>query len=481
MQLESVPFLSGAKFFVGHNLEIQRDRMNFLNRIAANEAPMLRLKAPAADLLVVNDPELLQEIFVEKAKSFGKSMLVKWALYPLAGEGLFTSEGDLWRRQRKLMAPLFHHAQLQRYASDMIACTDRTMRPWKDGAVVELSHEMTRLTMAVAGKTLFDADTFDDADAIGEALTSALAWIGEASGSFFGIAHLVARKLMLNTASVAPPRVAEKINATAERLAQPMWVPGAEGKKLRASIKFLDDHVQRMIDERRGSAGSRDDLLSKLLSSRDEESAAGMSDKQVRDEVLTLFVAGHETTATALAWSMQLLCEHPEWYAATQKEVDALPNDPTVSDLAALPLCLRVFKESLRLYPPVYMYGRQSVGSVTVGGVELPDDTVILVSPYTLHHKASVWPNPEKFDPDRFLPAAEASRSRYAWLPFGAGPRVCIGNHFAMMEAQIVLATMMRRYRFEALGHADPDSSATLRPSTPMPMRVFARRPNASS
>ncbi|MBK8173380.1 MAG: cytochrome P450 [Sandaracinaceae bacterium] len=476
MHLDSVPLLSGSKFFVGHNLELQRERMRFLDRIAEENAPMLRLRAPAAHLVVINDPQILQEVFVEKAKSFHKSMLVKWALYPLAGEGLFTSEGDLWRRQRKLMAPLFHQAQLQRYATDMLACTHRTMDPWKDGDVVEFANAMTKLTMGVAGKTLFDADTFDDADAIGEALTDTLEWIGEASGSFYGIAHLVARRLVLRAAEVAPATLSARLSAAAQRLAQPTWIPGERGKKFRASIAFLDQHVQRMIDERRASAGQRDDLLSKLLSSRDEESGAGMNDKQVRDEVLTLFVAGHETTATGLSWSLQLLCEHPDWYAKVQKEVDALPADPTVADLPALGLCLRVFKESLRLYPPVYMFGRQTLEPVEVGGVTLPQDTVVLLSPYTLHHMRSVWPDPKRFDPDRFLPEAEASRARYSWLPFGAGPRVCIGNHFAMMEAQLVLATLLRRYRFESLGHAEPETSATFRPNTAMPMRVHARK-----
>lgn len=476
MQLASVPLLSGSKFFVGHNLELQRDRMNFLKRIAAENAPMLRIRAPGAELIVVNDPDVLHEIFLEKAKSFHKSMLVKWALYPLAGLGLFTSEDDLWKKQRKLMAPLFHHGQLQNYADDMIECTRRTMEPWKDGDTVEIAHAMTKLTMGVAGKTLFAADTFNDADAIGEALTTALEWVGEASGSFYGIAHLVARRLIKNAAINSPEFMSSRLNQTAEALSRPVWVPGEKGKELRDAIAFLDDHVQKMIDERRASAASREDLLSRLLAARDDETSSAMSDKQVRDEVLTLFVAGHETTATGLAWSLQLLCEHPEWYARVQAEVDALPHEPKVSDLQNLAICLRVFKEALRLYPPVYMFGRQTIEPVEVGGVSLPADTVILLSPYTLHHTASIWPDPVRFDPDRFLPAAEAARSRYAWIPFGAGPRVCIGNHFAMMEAQLVLATMMRKYSFESLTHAEPETSATFRPDGAMPMRVRARK-----
>ena len=237
----------------------------------------------------------------------------------------------------------------------------------------------------------------------------------------------------------------------------------------------IQQGADQAIYARRAAADHAPDLLSRLLAARDDEGGR-MSDKQVRDEVLTLFVAGHETTATALAWSIHCLCNHPEIAEAVQREADALPGPPTFADLPRLPLALRVFKEALRLYPPVYFFGRQAIEPVTVDGVSLPRDTVVLIAPHALHRRPELYPDPERFDPDRFLPEREAARPKLAWLPFGAGPRVCIGNHFAMMEGQLVLAELLRHARFEAIGVDTPDPGATLRPSSGMKMRVRLRR-----
>jgi cytochrome P450 len=472
--LASLTPLPGAQRFFGHNLELRNNRLPFLARTADTEA-MTALLAPGGRLVLANDPEVLGEVMVDKARSFIKSRMVRWSLAPLAGDGLFTSEDPLWRRQRKIMAPLFARSQLDRYALDMLACAERTIAPWRDGEVVAMAQAMTHLTMGVAGKTLFDADTFDEADEIGRALTVALDWSGHSGGSLYGIAHIIARVRLGTLAQRLPALVGGPLEKVARRFERPIFVPGKDGRNLRAAIRTLDQRVQRMIADRRAQGLARPDLLSRLLAARDEDGQA-MDDRQIRDEVLTLFVAGHETTATGLAWTFQLLCEHPEWYARVQAEVDALPGPPpTVADLPRLGLCLRAFKESLRIYPPVYLFGRQSIEEVEIGGVTLPPETFVLISPYALHRRQRVWPEPERFDPDRFLPASEAGRSRYAWLPFGAGARVCIGNHFAMMEAPLVMATILRRFRLEALGHELPVVSAALRPGGPMRMRVHAR------
>lgn len=233
--------------------------------------------------------------------------------------------------------------------------------------------------------------------------------------------------------------------------------------------------AERREDQERTRA--RRDLLTLLLSARDED-GSGMSDRQVRDEVLTLFVAGHETTANALAWSLMLIARHPSVYARVRAEVDALGKVPTSADLPALALCLRVFKESMRLYPPVYMFGRVAVTDVEVGEYRLPRGTIVLVCPWALHRRPSEYPDPERFDPDRFLPEVEAKRAKTAFLPFSAGPRTCIGNYFALMEGPLVLATLLRHADFELATDApiETEPSATLRPKGGVPMRIALRR-----
>jgi cytochrome P450 len=225
-----------------------------------------------------------------------------------------------------------------------------------------------------------------------------------------------------------------------------------------------------------GSEPERADLLTRLLAARDADDGSAMTDKQVRDEVLTLFIAGHETTAAGLAWTLYELARAPALYAEVEREIDALGRAPTADDLPALSLTLRVFKEALRKYPPVYLFGRTSNEPTSLGGYELGRESNVLVAPAALHFRDDLWPNPERFDPSRFLPEAEASRHRLAWLPFGGGPRICLGNYFALMEAQLVLATWLRHVRFEAVGTEEPDPGATLRPKHGVRMRVRRRR-----
>jgi cytochrome P450 len=468
MDFQTIPLAPGGEGFLGHNGEFRKNRMGMLQLLAETDQPIMRLRMPlpGVRLLVINDPELVQEMLVEKGRVFDKSDMVRFSLFPLAGEGLFTSNGDLWKKQRKLMAPLFHQKVLEHYANDMVQCALRTVERWRDGQSLTLLSETTRLTMSIAGKTLFAADTFGEADEIGRALTVALDWSGWIVGRPVAILHIRARRL------------AERfgLSRVAERLRGPVALWGRRGRELADAIALLDDRVQRMIDERRrADPEAHADLLARLLGARDEDGSA-MDDRQVRDEVLTLFVAGHETTATGLAWTAYLLARHPEILAAVEREVDAVGDSPTVADLPRLQLCLRAFREALRLYPPVYVFGRDSRGDVSLAGYSLPPPSNVLVSPFALHRRTAIWPNPERFDPDRFLPEREAARHRYAYIPFGAGPRVCIGNQFAYMEAQLAMAVLFRRFRFESLGDDEPEPSATLRPRHGIRVRLRARR-----
>ena len=451
------------------------DRLGGLRRFNAEQGDVGRFDVVFGAVVLVNTPDLVHEVLVTRAKAFEKSPVIRGSLYPLAGLGLFTSEGELWKRQRKLMAPMFQHASIAGFARDMTAAAERAIGTWKDGGVVDFARETTRITMAVAGKTLFDADTFGEADALGAALTLALTWAADESGSATMIVQARASVGLDLLADKLPPPLKAAAQRLSERMTIPIKWPGARTRALNEALGVLEARVARMIADRRKNP-ERTDLLSLLLRARDDDGAP-MSDKQVRDEVLTLFVAGHETTANALAWAMMLLAKHPAWYARVRDEALALGRVPTADDLPKLPIALRVFKESLRLYPPVYMFGRVAITATELGPYHAPKGTVVLVSPYALHHRAEYWPDPDAFDPDRFLPEAEAKRHKSAFIPFSAGPRTCIGNHFALMEGPLVLATLLQRADFALVDPrgAAPEPSATLRPKGGLPMTVSLR------
>jgi cytochrome P450 len=273
-----------------------------------------------------------------------------------------------------------------------------------------------------------------------------------------------------------PAPLAEMTRHLAERMHGPLLLLGARDQQMKAAVQILRSRVERMIAERRASGQVQSDLLGRLLSAQDEGEKAPMTDIQVRDEVLTLFLAGHETTASSLAWALYLLVRHPAIYQQAQAEADALGHPPRSEDLPKLGLIQRVFKETIRLYPPLPAFNRDTKEEIEVCGYRLPPRTVVFICPYATHHRADLWPDPERFDPDRFTPAAEAERPRYAYLPFSLGPRVCIGNHFAQLEGTLVLATLLQRADFELLtGTIEPVALGTLRPRGGVPMRIRLR------
>jgi cytochrome P450 len=473
----SIPQAPGGESFLGHNADFRNDRLGALRRLTGLESPVLRLKLPMFGVraMVANHPDVVQEALVEKAKHFDKSDMLRFTLFPLAGEGIFTSNGELWRRQRKLMAPLFHPKALEAYAPDMVACALRTIDRWRDGDELALNAETTRITMAVAGKTLFDADTFTEADELGHALTVTLDWAGWIMGRPMAITHILLRRYFGALAETSSGKIAELAKRAELGVRGPVLLFGKRGRELADAIVVLDDQVQRMIDERRRSKCDQGDLLSRLLNARDDDGTA-MDDRQIRDEILTLFVAGHETTATGLAWTIHEACKDPRVYQEMEREADATGDAPSVADLPKLDMCLRAFKEALRLYPPVYIFGRDANTNVTLAGYDVPRNTNVMMSPWVMHRHPHLWPNPERFDPERFRPEAEAARHRYAYLPFSAGPRFCLGIHFAYMEAPLVLAALLRRFRFELLREDEPEPSATLRPRHGIRVRVRSRR-----
>jgi cytochrome P450 len=298
----------------------------------------------------------------------------------------------------------------------MVAYTEQALQSWISGVEVDIGRELNRLTMRIVGKILFDVDVFDESDALGAAITLALRHVVHGIFDFFPI---------------------------------PLRWPTAQNRRTQAAILLIQERLQGMIDERRRQPMTRSDFLSLLLQTQDEQ-GAGMSDEQARDEAITLFIAGHETTANALAWCFFLLARHPVVYDRMQQEVDRelQGRSPTVADLPRLPFALQVVKETLRLYPPGWLLNRQALRPVTVGGWPLAKGQAVMIAVYTLHRRPDYFPDPTRFNPDRFVPENEQKLPRYAYLPFGAGPRICIGNHFAMMEAHLILVTLVQRMTF---------------------------------
>ena len=471
--VRDIPALSGERID-GHAFEFQRGRGELFVRAQQECGPISTVRFFHLRVVVLSAPELIHEALVEQARRFEKSVAIKMAFYPLAGKGLFSSDGDLWKRQRKLVSPLFQPAVVRAYADLMSEVITRYLDGWKDGDVIDAGREMTRITMAVVGKVLFDADTFDDADDLGGAIRVLFEHLGEQAGSLGLVARALAGARLLELGAL-PPRAEALRERAIAWLAMPKrgLTPGS--RRVYAAVATLDDKVRRMIDERRRVGLVRPDLLSRLLGARDEDDGSVMTDRQVRDEAVTLFVAGHETTATSTTWALHHLSRHPEVYRRWKAETAALEGRlPTADDTPRLGYTLGMFKEALRLYPPAPLLDRVVVEDATIGGYRLPRKTAILVSPYALHRQPHLFPDPERFDPDRFSPEAEAARPRLAWMPFGVGPRVCIGAQFAALEAQLLLAQIAQRFDLEPVDREPValDFQSVLRPARPVRLRV---------
>lgn len=476
--IEALPRMPDVDLIGSFGLSTQ-ERLAFQRKLSMQSAPMVRGRILHLPVYFPCSPDAAHDVLVTKARSFEKSPGIRVLLNDLAGQGLFTSEGALWRSQRKLMAPLFHPAALHQYAETMRLVAERAADAMTDGKPIDVAHETTRIAMSVVGKALFDVDTFDEADALGAALTTCLSWVNANLASPALVAHVLMLDATASLSERTRGAVQDWLRRAHQRVSSPFLLPGIRDPKLQAAVKLLDERIQQMIDDRRRQGLSRDDLLTRLLTARDPERGdATMSDKQVRDEAVTLFVAGHETTATALAWSFYLLARDPEALARARAEADAFGDAPiTAWEPERLAYCTRVFRESMRLYPPIMMVPRRTLEEVEIAGTTLPPRSLVFVSVYAQHYRADAYESPDRFDPDRWLPEREALRHKTSYIPFSAGPRFCIGMHFAMMEGPIVLATLLRRWSFEI----DPsrtireDDFATLRPKGGVPAVVRAR------
>jgi cytochrome P450 len=396
--------------------------------------------------VLLNDPESIRRVLVTDQRLYMKGKALQEAKRVL-GEGLLTSEGEQHMRQRRLIQPLFHHRRIGAYGGVMTELAERLQAGWEDGEARDIHADMARLTLAIVGRTLFDADVEGEAREIGEALAVAL----------------------------------ESVNTLVFPFGS-LWerspLPGP--RRFRRACERLDATIYRLIAERRASGLERDDLLSLLLRARDEAGdGGGMTDRQVRDEAMTLFLAGHETTSNLLTWTWYLLSGAPEAEERLHAELDRVLDGrlPGVDDLPALTYAQRVIDESLRLYPPVWLFGRRSLEDTELGGYAIPRGTVVSVSQWVTHHDPRWFPDPWRFDPDRWQPEEAAGRPQWSYFPFGGGTRVCIGEGFARMEAMLVLATIASRWRLRlAPGHrVELRPRITLRPRDGLPMLLERR------
>ncbi|HUN21837.1 MAG TPA: cytochrome P450 [Anaerolineales bacterium] len=398
---------------------------------------------------VVSDPQIAHDILVTRHAEFHKAPLLRNAIGNLVGNGLLTSEGEFWKRQRKLAQPAFHYHRIASYSETMVSYTQRQIATWHSGEIRDIAEEMMALTLAIVNKTLFNMEIGNQAKRIGESVYVVLEAANDRLNSY------------------AP--IWERWFKTRQR---------REAQALAVLFEIIDDIIATHGEEDTG------DLLSMLLSARDDEGKP-MSAQQLRDEVVTLFTAGHETTANALDWIFYLLAQNPTAEEKLLAEVDALAGrTPTMADLAELPYSERVVKEAMRLYPPASGAMRSPLHDIELGGYPIPQGSNVAISTYAMHRNPKYFPNPLQFDPERFSPEREPTIPKYSYLPFGGGPRICIGNSFAMMEARLVLVTILQHYRLTLLPgqKVQAEQLFTTRPKGGLKMKILAREkavPNA--
>lgn len=430
--------------FVGLSfLSFRKDPIGFLSSAAQCYGDLVGFRFGTQRVVLLNHPDLIKDVLVTHDHLFGKGRGLQRAKR-LLGEGLLTSEGSFHRRQRRLAQPAFHRQRVQGYGTVMTHYADQLRQGWQEGSTLDIDHEMMRLTLAIVAKTLFDADVTREAEAIGQALTTTMeSW----------------RQLMLPFSELL------------EKLPLPSI------RRFKDARARLDATIYRIIEERRADPADRGDLLSMLMAAQDSEGDGGsMTDLQLRDELMTLFLAGHETTANALTWTWYLLSQHPEVESRLHEELDRVLNGrlPQADDLPQLTYIEKVVAESMRLYPPAWIIGRRTLQEYEVSSYRLPANTLILMSPFIMHRDARYYPDPLRFDPERWTPEAKAARPRFSYFPFGGGSRQCIGEAFAWMEGTLLVATLAQRWRLRLLpGHpVVPRPLVTLRPKFGMKMTI---------
>jgi cytochrome P450 len=431
--------------FLGIALEIRKDPLGTLRRIAREYGDIVGFQALGMPRVLLSRPEYVQQLLVLDHAKFHKSPLTKMAVGPLLGQGLLVSEGDFWRQQRRLAQPAFHRARTNAYSPVMVECALEHAKQWHGGETRNIAEEMMKVTLEVAVRTLFGTSLASDSEHIGRAMTYLMRY------------HLRRARTPWRT---------------------PAFLPTPAKRRAKRDRQFMDSMVYRIISERRKDAGSHNDLLTLLMAAMHEDGTQ-MTEQQLRDETMTLFLAGHETTALSLSWTWYLLGENPEAEARLHEELhDVLGGRPAdVSDLEKLPYLNAVVNEGLRLYPPAYMMARTNVEPVRFGEYEIPSGRTILASQWVMQRDARFFDQPERFLPERWLDGLMERLSAGVYFPFGDGPRRCIGQGFALLETALVIAALAQKFQFRLVpGHPIvPEPLVTLRPKYGIQMKIQTR------
>jgi cytochrome P450 len=430
---------------LGNLVDFSRDVLGSYDKWARQYGDIVALRLGTWPAVLINRTDYVEHVLVDNHRNFIKFPFFFRHVDAIFGQGLLTSEGAFWQRQRRLMAPAFHTQQLAGYGDTMVRYTERMLESWRVNQVRDVHADMMALTLAIAGKTLFDADTQEDVAEIGQAFNA----------------------------------ITDEIAVRIPRLFRiPDWVPTPGNVRYLRALRRIDRLVTRIIAERHRHGGDRGDLLSMLMAARDDQGAR-MTDRQLRDEVITLLLAGHETTALALSWTWYLLSQHrdvDEKLAAELRHVLG-GRSPVVSDLPNLRLAEHAVTEAMRLYPPAWGFGREAVADCEIGGYVVPAGTTVIISPWLTHRDPRHFEDPTAYRPERWSSDLARRLPRFAYIPFGGGPRICIGNRFAMMEAVLILATIAQRFRLEwQRDHpVVPLPSITLRPKNGISVNLVER------
>lgn len=442
--MQTPPSLPSRGIF-GHLRFFTGDPLSFFGRVR-DIADVVHARLFIAQGYFVSSPEAVKRVLVDNAANYEKRTRGYLKLKLLLGEGLVTSEGDFWLRQRRIAQPAFARKRLEAFAPQMVDATTDLLATWRHlSGPVDIAEAMNHLALRIAGETLLGADVSSETKAVGDAMLQVLERFGP---------------------MVSTP------------LPYPEYWPFPANLAMWRAIRTLHRVVDQAIAERRGKGETGGDLLGLLMAARDPETGEAMTDRQLRDEALTMMLAGHETTANALAWTLHLLSLHPEIQAQVAAEAEAVldQRDATAADVRQLVFTRQVLYESMRLYPPVWLIARVPVEDDVLAGFKVPANSFVFISQYAIQRDPRLWPDPDRFDPSRFGPD-KPTPPRYAWFPFSRGRRQCIGDRFAEMEAILILATVLRDFAVRPVESHEvvPEPSITLRPRGGLPMYVTRR------
>jgi cytochrome P450 len=442
----TIPF-APSRPILGFLPEFKKNRLNLSTHLMETYGDIVQYKLGPHKTVMITHPDYIKHVLQENYNNYKKDYFYE-DLKLVLGQGLVTSEGEFWRQQRKLVQPGFHRNQISRFAGIMVDQCDRMLESWSREVTnkFDLVEEMKKLTMSIVSLALFNTDLSHEANKLGIAINDSINFINGKMESFIKL---------------------------------PQWFPTPKSTEFNRNFTIVKNTIMEMIAERRKSPNQTPDLLDMLMAAQDEETGVGMSDQQLFDEIMTLFLAGHETTAHGLVWTIYLLDKYPEMEANLFEELGQFPVafHPELKDLPDLSYTTATIKESMRMLPPVWGIGREAVHDDLIGGYSIPHGMTVFIPIYQMHYHPEYWTEPEVFNPERFLDEELEKKNRWVYLPFGGGPRQCIGNNFAIMEMQIVVAMIMRQFKLELISaeNIQLNPGVTLRPEEAVLMKIKTR------